>query len=117
MQKIISAVAEAFNQSETGKDMLAHYVDMNKHPGWSAHQTILIELGNRVSNEVLTRKFQSQDAEEKLIRLAAYSMISEVIKFLLNPAISLEKAAKFKRHNIKMEATHGKQPKGVINNG
>lgn len=112
MNKILTSIAQAFIESEDGREALKHYIDLKQHRGWKTHQAFLLEMGNRLSNEVLTRKFQSMEANNKLVRLEAYSMVSEVIKFLLNPVATLTNINKVKAHNIKMGATVKKRPKG-----
>ena len=113
MKKLIQSVVKGFFETDTGRDALVKYSDMTRTPGWQVYQAFLIEFGNRISNEVLTGQFQKLDANDKLVRLEAYSMVSETIKFLLSPMAQFNQAAKIIRHNKEMEATVKKQPKGV----
>lgn len=113
MKKIIASVAKDFLVTDTGRDALKNYADLQRHPGWKVHQAFLAEFGNRISNEVLTGGFQKLDANDRLVRLEAYSMLSEALKFLLQPMPTFNQAAKIIRHNKQMEASVGKQPKGV----
>jgi len=113
VKKLISSVVRQFLESDTGRDALVKYSDMTRSPGWKVYQAFLIEFGNRISNEVLTGNFQKLEANDKLVRLEAYSMVSETIKFLLSPIGAFNQAAKIIRHNKQMEASlKGEQPKG-----
>ena len=62
-------------------------------------QGMVAELGNHISNEVLSRRFQKLPSDEKLIQLAAYAKVSTLLKFFLNPIARVEALAKRKRYS------------------
>jgi hypothetical protein len=69
---------------------------MAQHPGWKVHQEILAHMGNMLAEDVLGRKFRSLEDHQKLVRMEAYSMVSEVLKFLLTLPANVNKAIKLK---------------------
>lgn len=103
MQKILARIAETYVQTEDGRNGLVKYFDMKAHPGWKVHQSFLVHMGSLLADEVLTRQFQKLETEERLSKLAAYSMVSEIIKFLIDPTKVLEKMAGIAKHNIQAE--------------
>jgi hypothetical protein len=104
MQNTINAVASKFLLSEVGKGVVDDFYRMQKDPGWKFMQMFVAELGNHISNETLSRRFQKLDNEEKLIQLAAYSKVSTLLKFFLNPVARFEALAKRKQHSSQMGA-------------
>ena len=109
MQNTINAVAIKFLQSEVGKEVVNDFYRMKQNPGWKFMDLFVAELGNHISNEVLSRRFQKQDSEEKLIQLAAYSRVSTLLKFFLNPVARFEALAKRKRHADNIQGASPKQ--------
>jgi hypothetical protein len=102
MQNTINTVAEKFLQSEVGKEVLNDFLRMRKDTGWRFMQTFIVELGNHLANEVLSRRFQTIPDDQKLIRLAAYSDISVLLKFLASPSSTFERMANIREHNKQM---------------
>jgi len=113
LKKLIQSVVKQFLESDNGRDALVKYGDMQRTPGWQTYQAFLLELGNCISNEVLTPSFQKLGTNDKLVKLEAYSMTREAIRFLVNPFYGFNKSAGIIRHNKKMEASIREQPKGV----
>ena len=105
MQKLITKIVEAYVKTEQGRQDLVKYFELKTHPGWKIHQAFLIHLGSHLANESMSREFQKLDANERLQRLGAYSMVNEIIKFLLDPARQLERATGIIKHNLAMGAT------------
>lgn len=83
--------------------MVNDFYRMKTDPGWKFMQMFVAELGNHISNETLSRRFQKLDNEEKLIQLAAYSKISTLLKFFLDPVARFEALAKRLRHEKQLQ--------------
>jgi len=99
MNKIIHRVLSGYLASEEGRNALQQIHILREHPGWSKYQTILVELGNYIANAAISKDFQKLDDKAKLIRLEAYSMMSDFIKFAINPVPNIERIAMIKKHN------------------
>lgn len=97
MQATINAVATKFLQSELGREVVNDFYKMKQDPGWRFFHAFVAELGNHISNEVLSRRFQGLDNEEKLIQLAAFSKVNTLLKFFHNPVARFEALAKRKQ--------------------
>jgi len=108
MQATINAVATKFLQSDIGREVVNDFYRMKKDPGWKFFHYFVAELGNHISNEVLSRRFQGLDNEEKLIQLAAYSRVNVLLKFFYNPVERFEELAKRKRFNNAIGEPKGK---------
>ena len=102
MQNTINSVVEKFMQTELGKECLNDFLRMRTDKGWRFLQMFIVELGNHMANEVLSRRFQTLDDKKKLIRLEAYSDISVLLKFLASPSSTFERMATIREHNKQM---------------
>lgn len=99
MQNTINKVAQEWLSTDTGKEVVDEFYRLKREKGWRFMQGFVIELGNSLSNEVLSRKFQKQDDKTKLVKLEAYSMVSDVLKFFADPTVTFGKIQKMKQHN------------------
>jgi hypothetical protein len=64
-----------------------------------------------LANEVISSKFQKLPEKEKLVRLEAYSMLSEAIKFMLDPVAEFNRVAKLQQRTREATPQEGKRPK------
>jgi hypothetical protein len=99
MNKIIHRVLAGYLASKEGQEALRHIAIMKDHPGWNKYQTILMEMGNYLANAAISKEFQKLDDKDKLIRLEAYSMMSDFIKFAINPLPNIERIIAIQKHN------------------
>jgi hypothetical protein len=99
VQNTINTVAEQYLNTDLGKQLIEQFSRLRSEPGWKFYQGFIIELGNHLSSEVLSPKFQRLPAEEKLVKLAAYSKISDFLKFFINPVMVFDRIKKLKDHN------------------
>lgn len=83
MKKILRKVVADYVSSTEGREELKKYFDMTTHNGWNAHQSLLAHIGNSLATEVISPEFRKLDPDERLVRLSAYSMVGEVVRFLL----------------------------------
>lgn len=120
MQNIINSVADQFLQSEIGKETVDQFFRMRQDPGWKFMQAFIIELGNHIANEVLSRRFQALEDRKKLVTLEAYSDVSVLLKFFANPSSTFERMATIREHNKQMgklgpkaQQTAQAKPKGA----
>lgn len=103
MQNTINTVAEQWLNSDTGKEVVEEFYRLKQQKGWRFMQGFALELGNHMSNEVLSRKFQKLEDRDKLIKLAAYSMASDLLKFFVDPTTVFKRIQGFKKVNKKQE--------------
>jgi len=102
MQNTINMVAEKYLQTEIGRELLDGFLQLRNDKGWRFMQTFIIELGNHLANEVLSRRFQVLEDHKKLVKLEAYSDISILLKFLASPSSTFERMATIREHNKQM---------------
>jgi hypothetical protein len=93
--KLSDHYADFENKSVQRK--LSAYATMKGHPGWNVHVEMLMLLRGLVAEEILSKNFTNLDATEKDIQQRAYSMVEELIMFLINPLKKAEERAKFIR--------------------
>jgi hypothetical protein len=105
MQTIINQIAKMYSQTEDGQRELKHYINMKQHPGWKAHQSLLINMGSYMAAAVLSKGFRRKTDQHKLIDIEAYGKVNEIIRFLLNPTKPIEAQSKIRKHNLKAEAS------------
>lgn len=108
MQATINAVATKFLQTELGREVVDDFYKMKQDPGWRFFHAFVSELGNHISNEVLSRRFQELPNDEKLIQLAAFSRVNTLLKFFHNPIARFEALAKRKHFNDSIGAPASK---------
>lgn len=110
MRTILTKIAKLYILSEDGRSGLVHFLEMKKHPGWQTHKGFLLHMGNLLANEVIGAKFQQLPEKEKLVRLEAYSMLSEAIKFLLDPMPEMTRVSAIQQRTREVTPP-GKRPK------
>lgn len=97
MRQILTKIANVYVMSEDGQRDLVHFIEMRKHPGWKTYRGFLLHIGNNLANEVMSPAFQKLPEREKLVRLEAYSMLGDAIKFLMDPIPRVERASQLKQ--------------------
>ncbi len=91
--------------------MGAQYLDLQKHPGWKVHESILISIANTISQSMLSEEYTKLSALEKDAQQRGYFISKEIIDFLLDPLKGAKKHAVLMQHNKKMKETTQKQPR------
>jgi len=112
---VLRKISEGLLNTEEGNRIAVNYLDMQKHLGWKAHQGILVQLGNSITEYMLSEKFTKLDIHEKDAQQRSFYITKEIIDFLLNPMKGANRYAKIAQHNKKMGATNKERPKGVGN--
>lgn len=112
MKKICKGIVEMYLGTMEGEERLKHYFDMTTHPGWAVHSELLAHMGNMLATTLLSKKFRDVKPEEKLVRLEAYSMVGEVLRFLLALPAHVNQSIKLKNMAgvTSMGATANKSP-------
>lgn len=115
MQTIINQVAKMYADTEEGHEELKHYIDMTKHRGWKVHQSFLINMGSLMADAVLSKKFRKKTEHNKLVDIEAYGKVNEILRFLLNPTLPMQKQARLRKHNQNMGVSKPQATKEVRN--
>ena len=113
MKKEFNQVIDLYMKSEDGQREITNLYKLMQYPEWKTFQTILLNLGNRLADTAVSKKFQELPADERLLELAAISKTAELIKCLLNPWARVEQHAKIKAHNRLMSV----KPTGTAQQG
>jgi len=111
---LLRKISESLLVNEDTARMALNYEEMRKHPGWKLHMAALIDLGNGISEYMLSDEFTKLDIHEKDAQQRAFHHTKEIIEFLLNPLKGARHAAAIMQHNKKIEEATRKRsdPKG-----
>lgn len=71
--------------------------------GWKIYQSIIITIGNNISEYFMSKKFTELDAQEKDVQQRAFFMTKELFTFLLDPLKDVRKSEAIMQHNTKMQ--------------
>jgi hypothetical protein len=112
ISKITHRVLAKYMASEEGMEALRMIIHVREHPGWKHFITILIDVGNELANLALSPEFQRLSANEKMVKLESYSVLSQFIKWAVNPTQQMQGIIDIKQHNL--DASRKKRPKGAL---
>ena len=110
IKKTLHELSKSFLATEDNQRAWVKYNDMTQHTGWKVHQALIVSIGNKLCEYMLTPEFTKLDKDEKDAQQRAFFIAKEIIDFLLNPLKGAEKYAAIKRHNKKIE--EATKPKG-----
>jgi len=99
LRKIIIELSKHYAAIEDSaiQRKITAYASMKGHAGWSVHVEMLMLLRGSIAEELLSERFTKLDATEKDVQQRAFSMVDELIKFLVNPLKKAQDRAKFIR--------------------
>jgi hypothetical protein len=112
IKALLHKISLEFLQSEEGNRLGVEYLDMQKHPGWKVHESILISVANTISKHMLSEEYTKLQALEKDAQQRGYFISKEIIDFLLDPLKGAKKYAAMAQHNKKMQEATQRRPKG-----
>jgi hypothetical protein len=112
IKALLHKISLEFLQSEEGNRLGTQYVDMQNHPGWKVHESILISVANTISQSMLSEEYTKLQALEKDAQQRGYFISKEIIDFLLDPLKGAKKYAAVMQHNKKMQEATTRRPKG-----
>jgi hypothetical protein len=102
---IISKLAQKVRSSDTDKQRLDKYLQMQKAQGWEIHQEYLLTVRGLMAEDMLSDRFTVLTPLEKDTCQRAYSMLDQMIIFLLDPLVRARKLDAIAAHNLRQEAT------------
>lgn len=103
LAKILSDIARGLWATPEGQRELTVYREMQKHPGWKAHQVVLATVAQELKNRMVRRDFTDLPPAEKDSQQRAYAMVHEAVEFLLNPMAYVDRQAAVSMHNQAMQ--------------
>ena len=111
MKTILKDISRVYFKTNEDNQKLMKYHALTRAPEWEMYKEFLLLIRGTIAEQMFSKDFTELGSREKDIRQRTYANMNEVINFLFNPLKGIESEVKFKQHNAKMEATHGKQPK------
>ena len=105
MNHIIGKLAQKVRSSDTDKQRLDKYLQIQGLEGWKVHQEYLLTIRGLMAEDMLSDRFTALKPLEKDTCQRAYSMLDQMIIFLLDPMVRARKLDAIAAHNTKMEAT------------
>lgn len=102
---LLTSISVDLFKTEDRTNNLMKYAKMREQPGWRVHQMLLVAIGNKMSEHMLSKEFSKLSAEDIKTNQRAFYYTKEVIDFLIDPLKVAKRLAKISLHNEKMGTT------------
>ena len=105
MNHIILKLAKKVSSTDSDKQKSSKYLELQRQEGWKTHQEYLLFIRGLMAEDMLSDRFTALKPLEKDVCQRAYSMLDQLIVFLLDPQDRARRLNVINVHNKQMEAT------------
>ena len=123
INRILKKVSLDLWAAENVESTLTRYQNLTRSEDWRIYQTLIVNIGNKITQYMLSKDYSELDKEEKDVQQRVFYMTKELFEFLLDPAKDARKANTIAQYNQLREATFKQQKnrpavkKGMVKHG